>query len=78
MLRKLKGLTGGVFVLTVMMAACRGAEQEATAAAISAAQTAINAASSEAASMRRISSRRHRIPCRVPRTLWPRAITLPL
>lgn len=49
MLRKLKGLTGGVFVLTVMMAACRGAEQEATAAAISAAQTAINAASSEAA-----------------------------
>jgi hypothetical protein len=40
---------GGVVILTMMMAACGGAEKEATGAAINAAQTAINAASSEAA-----------------------------
>jgi hypothetical protein len=49
LLRKLQWLTGGVVILTMMMAACGGAEKEATGAAINAAQTAINAASSEAA-----------------------------
>ena len=49
MLRKLKWWMGGLVVLAMMMAACGGAEKEATGAAINAAQTAINAASPEAA-----------------------------
>ena len=49
MLKKTDWLACGVLGLAILLAACGGAEKEATEGAISAAQTAINAASSEAA-----------------------------
>jgi ATP-dependent Clp protease ATP-binding subunit ClpA len=49
MLKKMNWLSRGVLGLAILLAACRGAEKEATEGAINAAQTAINAASSEAA-----------------------------
>jgi len=49
MLRTTSWLACGALALAMMLAACGGAEKEATEGAINAAQTAINAASSEAA-----------------------------
>jgi len=49
MLNKMNWLVCGVVGLAMMLAACSGAEKEATEGAINAAQTALNAASSEAA-----------------------------
>jgi HEPN domain-containing protein len=49
MLKKTNWLVCGVLGLAMMLAACGGAEKEATEGAINGAQTAINAASAEAA-----------------------------